>query len=139
MSDLRLEADVSGFDDVINQYPDEAQEWLNGFTEDLVTRIKLSFGTSPAGDSYTRGGIVHVASQPGYPPNVDIGTLTNSIEWSESGDLETTIEVGAAHGEYLEDGTTHIQPRPFMLPAFNEAGQRFEADAAANFSAEGNS
>lgn len=130
MSNLSMEAEVSGFDDVLNGYERDAQQWLNGFTEDLVSQIKLSFGTSPAGEVYVRGNVSHVASQPGYPPNIDIGTLTGSIEWERVIALENHITVGAEHGEYMEDGTQSIAPRPFMKPAFDNAATRFEQEAS---------
>ena len=130
MSDLRIEADLSGFDDVLADEPARVQSWLDGFTEDMVTAIKLSFGMSPAGEAYVRGGVVHIASIEGFPPNVDTGNLMGSITWETTDTVENTIYVGAEYGEYLEDGTEHIAPRPFMLPAFNEAGLRFESDAA---------
>lgn len=107
---------------IIRNEPARAQLWLDGFTEDLLSRIKLSFGTSP--------------SQPGNPPGVDTGALRASMHWEHDGELRNIISDGVEYGLPLEEGTEHIQPRPFMQPAFADARKRFEQDARANLGLE---
>jgi hypothetical protein len=133
-SSLEVRVDTKGLQDAAREDPAKVKRWLGGFTEDMVSRIKLSFNTSPSGRVYKRGKRSHTASSPGYPPNIDLGTLMGSIYWEETGDLETTIFVGAEHGEYLEDGAEDvgIEARPFMAPAFDDAQNRIESDAAQN-------
>lgn len=133
-SEVRV--DVSGIDRLLRTEPERVERWLDGAAENIVTDIKLSFGTSPPGLSYTRGGVTHIASQPGYPPNVDIGALTNSITWEPTGRLERTISDGVEYGLWLEDGTEHMQPRPFMGPAFERAQREMERDAQENLGLE---
>jgi HK97 gp10 family phage protein len=131
-----IKVDVSGLERLLREEPGKVETWLDSVAESIVTDVKLSFGTSPAGESYTRGGVTHVASQPGYPPNVDIGTLTNTIRQEKTGTLERTVMDGVEYGLYLEDGTEHIEPRPFMRPAFDRARQTVERDAANNLGLE---
>lgn len=120
MSDVKL--DVSGFDRILREEPQRVEQWLDGFTEDLNTRIVLSFGTSP--------------SAPGQPPGVDTGALRASMYWERTGRLERTIGDGVEYGVWLEDGSDHVAARPFMRPAFDDAQSRIEADAQQNLNLE---
>lgn len=129
-SEVRL--DLRGIDEVLREEPGRVEAWLDGFAEQMVSEIKLSFGTSPAGESYQRGGVTHVASQAGYPPNVDTGALSGSIRWERDGALKRKIMDGVEYGLWLEDGTESIRPRPFMGPAFDWAAANIEDDAARN-------
>lgn len=132
--DVRV--DVSGIDRMLRSEPGKVEQWLDGVAENIVTDIKLSFGTSPAGLSYIRGGVTHIASQPGFPPNIDIGTLWNSIRWEKTGRRERTVLDGVEYGIYLEDGTEDMLPRPFMVPAFERARREIERDAQSNLGLE---
>lgn len=130
MPDVVLNTD--GLDDLIRDEPGKVSKWLDGFAESIVTFMKLSMGTSPAGAEYTRGGVTHIASQPGYPPNVDIGNLINTLGWEPTGQLERTIYAGTDYAQALEEGTEDIMPRPFFAPAFDDAQKRIERDAQEN-------
>jgi len=134
-SSLQVTVDTKGMEDAIRNDPAKVERWLDGFTEDMVGGIKLSFNTSPPGRVYVRGkNRTHTASQPGFPPNVDMGTLRASIYWENTGSLQRTIYAGTEHAEYLEDGAEDVglEARPFMAPAFDDAQKRIEDDAAAN-------
>lgn len=149
-----VKVDVSGLERLLREEPDKVEKWLNSVAESIVTDVKLSFGSSPPGRTYTRttstlgrdakgrftrvkgAGVTHVASQPGYPPNVDIGTLIGSIRQEKTGTLEYQVMDGTEYGIYLEDGTEHIDPRPFMRPAFDRARQTVERDAASGLGLE---
>jgi len=112
-------------------------EFLAWFAESMVTEIKESFGTSPPGRIYIKdGGQIHIASRPGYPPNIDFSTLLNSIHQEPTGEMERTIYADAEYAQELEDGTSEIAARPFMRPVFDQAGQRIEAEAAARLNLE---
>ena len=134
MPDVVLNTD--GLDNLIRDEPQKVDIWLDGFAESIVTFMKLSMGTSPAGMEYTRGGVTHIASQPGYPPNVDIGALINSLGWEPTGQFERTIYAGTEYALPLEEGTEDIQPRPFVAPAFDDAQKRIERDAQENLGLE---
>lgn len=125
------ELDTSGIDRAKRDAHEAAAQWLNGFTEDVATTIQLSFDTSPPGLMYDRGqGRIHIASQPGFPPNIDMGNLINSIHQEQTGDLEHTVFDGTEYGIWVEDGTEAMAARPFMRPIFDEARQTFEREAA---------
>lgn len=134
MADFDVTVDTSGMDRVLQQEPQKVNHWLDGFAENMVANIVLSFGTSPPGLSYTRGGVTHIASQPDFPPNVDTGTLRASIRWENTGSFERTIFAGTEYAEYLEFGAEDVGllPRPFMGPEFADAQQRVGDDARRN-------
>lgn len=114
MANSKVVLDDKKLQSIIRNEPAKAQQYWDGFTEDLLSRIKLSFGTSP--------------SKPGDPPGVDTGALRASMHWEHTGPLENTISDGVEYGLHLEDGTEHIAPRPFMQPAFADAQKRLPQD-----------
>jgi len=115
MADSKVVLDDKKLQSIIRNEPQRVQDWLDGFTIDLLSRIVLSFGTSP--------------SSPGEPPGVDTGALRASMHWEHDGNLRNTISDGVEYGLHLEDGTESIDPRPFMAPAFADAQQRIGPDA----------
>lgn len=76
-----------------------------------------------SGRTYKRGGKMHTASAPGQMPAVDRGRLVGSIKWqSLQGGLAAFVGIadGATvkYGKYLEYGTAHISPRPWLRPSY---------------------
>lgn len=137
MADIEVRLDTTGMDRLLATEPQKVGRWLSAFTQDLTNQIILSFGSSPPGRTYSRGqGRVHVASSPGYPPNVDEGSLWASVYWENTGPHHRTIYVGVEHGEWQELGTSRIAPRPFMRPAFEDAQKRIGQDARSNLGLE---
>lgn len=136
MANPKVVLDTKGLQQLKRKEPEKVATWLDGFAEDMVSRIKLSFNTSPPGRTYTRGGVSHTASQEGYPPNVDIGTLWASIRWKRDGQFTRKIMDGVEYGIHLEDGTESIAPRPFMQPVFADAQKRIGQDAKDNLGLE---
>ncbi len=57
------------------------------------------------GRIYSHHGVKHQASAPDEAPASDTGNLINSITVTDDSDLQSTIEVGAEYGLYLEMGT----------------------------------
>lgn len=114
-ADFRI--DFGPLEKIVRDLPDVTSDFLDAEAETMVNDVKLSFGTSPAGRSYQRAGVTHIASQPGFPPNADTGTLRASIHWTAEGQLSRTISDGVAYGVMLEFGTVRMAPRPFMGPA----------------------
>lgn len=133
-SKMEVTVNTEGLEKARREDPQKVGRWLSAFTEDLVSRIKLSFNTSPPGRVYKRGTRTHTASVPGSPPNIDYGNLYGDIRWENTGSLERTVYVDAEYGEYLEDGAEDVglAARPFMGPAFDDAQNRIEDDAALN-------
>ena len=60
---------------------------------------------------------LHRASAPGAPPAPDTGDLRRSTFMEESGN-RILVGVQMAYARFLEFGTEHMQPRPFMRPAW---------------------
>ena len=118
---FEFEVDTSGIDEVMTALPLHKGKFMDALAERVLTLMKLSFNTSPDGRSYERGsGRVHVASVQGYPPNIDTGTLTNSLRWERHGTDRREIH-GAEYGLYLEDSTE--LDRPFIGPAVVDANK----------------
>lgn len=140
--------DVSELDRIIQTMPQRIENWGARTSEGMVNDIKLSFNTSPAGREYgrtkkvkgrnskgqftsERASVIHVASQPGYPPNIDMGALRASIRWEMIRKYVFHIMDGVIYGYWLEDGTSTIQPRPFIQPVFDAWRRKIEADVEA--------
>jgi hypothetical protein len=114
-----FKVDTSGIDERLLRHPQRKSLFLDALAENTLSHVEKSFNTSPDGRSYPRGqDRVHVASQPGYPPNKDSSTLANSLRWERSGTDARSIH-GAEHGLYLEDSTE--LNRPFIGPGVREA------------------
>lgn len=85
-----------------------------------------------SGNVYVFGGTTHVASAPGEPPANLSGALASSIRFTKATDREgssasvgsdldyaATLENGGwAEGNF---GVVYVEPRPFLLPSFEEA------------------
>jgi HK97 gp10 family phage protein len=79
-------------------------------------------GTVPAGaagarDRRGRSRRVYGAerSKPGEPPRKQRGTLRRSIAWLfDEATLTGRVGTGLMYGRYLELGTAHMAPRPFL-------------------------
>lgn len=66
----------------------------------------------------------HQASAPGEYPAVWFGELFDSITVKKT-PRQVRLIVNAKHGVYLEYGTVHMAPRPFIAPAARWAKKRF--------------
>lgn len=121
---IYLTEDSRVLDALIANGPTQMDEWLGGVAEQINNEIVLSMNTSPPGREYRRGSVTHVASQPGYPPNVDIGTLRASMHVTKVGRLHFEIRDGVEYGIYLEDGTESMGAWPFVGPVFNQWGEQ---------------
>ena len=69
------------------------------------------------------GGNPHVPSSPGEPPRIDTKNLHESIMTEtqvERTSIETRIGTNVDYGLFLELGTSKMQPRPWLRPAFDK-------------------
>ena len=57
---------------------------------------------------------------------VDTGNLRNSISADQIDALSWAVTVGALYGAYVEFGTRHQAPRPFLIPAVDAVRPQFE-------------
>ena len=66
----------------------------------------------------------HWSSPPGTAPNEDTGRLRMSVIVSQRATVKNvasaTVSVDAPYAAALEFGTLHIEPRPFVKPAFKK-------------------
>lgn len=113
-----IQLDTTVLDRLIRDVPEQADQWLRGVGNQILDDIVLSFGDSPPGREYQHRTVRHVASQPGYPPNVDTGALRASLRLVRLGRLHYQIQDGVEYGAYLEAGTATIAARPFVAPVF---------------------
>jgi len=63
----------------------------------------------------------HRASAPGQAPASDTGNLVSKIKVRQKNKDTVEVESGANYSAFLEYGTSKMQPRPFMLPAFEKS------------------
>jgi hypothetical protein len=121
--------------------PARASRWLRGVAQEIVSDIKLSFGTGPAGRAYRRTGgrrgkdgrfrgKVHIASAPPGPPAVDMGALRASITATVESPTRVIIHDQVEYGAHLEFGTSRMVKRPFFAPVLARWRNGKFADAA---------
>ena len=136
--------DKARLQQLIREQPQLVDRVLRETAVEIVQEIQLSFNSSPPGRTYKRtkttkslgrdkqgrfkttktsSTVTHVASQPGYPPNIDTGRLRASIRFRKTSE-GIRVEDGTDYEVHLELGTSRMKARPFMRPAFDGARQR---------------
>ena len=68
----------------------------------------------------------HRASAPGQAPASDTGNLVSKITIRQDGKDKTNVESNADYSAFLEYGTSKMEPRPFMFPAFEKSRKPIE-------------
>lgn len=69
----------------------------------------------------------HPVSPPGEPPNTDTGRLIQSIFYKvEDGGLSGVAGTDLEYGKHLEFGTTYMDERPWLRPAFEANVQEIQ-------------
>ena len=63
----------------------------------------------------------HRASAPGQAPASDTGNLVSKIIVKQKSKNITNVESNADYSAFLEYGTSKMEPRPFMFPAFEKS------------------
>ena len=63
----------------------------------------------------------HRASAPGQSPASDTGNLVNKIIVKQKNRNTVQVQSNANYSAYLEYGTSKMEARPFMLPAFEKS------------------
>jgi HK97 gp10 family phage protein len=90
-----------------------------------TTAKKLINGPPKTGEWYGN----HQASAPGEAPATDTGTLVSSIESKmevlSPGVAGAAVWTEKKYGRWLEFGTIHIEPRPWLTPALESNRARF--------------
>ena len=132
MADYQVRIDTRKMQQIIRNEPERVDRWLRGVANEMLSDIVLSFNTSPAGRTYTRGETTHIASQPGYPPNIDKGALEASMGVRRLKQLRYEIHDGVEYGIHLELGTERMAARPFVGPVFDDWQHKIDDDARRN-------
>ena len=68
----------------------------------------------------------HRASAPGQAPASDTGNLVSKITIRQDGKDKTNVESNADYSAFLEYGTSKMEPRPFLFPAFEKSRKPIE-------------
>lgn len=92
-----------------------------------------SIQNSPAtGEVYTRGNITHRASAPGEAPATDTGQLVQNITVKKEDIMHYTVgsRKDAPHGFWLEFGTSRMDARPWLTPAYQQGKKKLNEDIA---------
>ena len=63
----------------------------------------------------------HRASAPGEAPASDTGNLVSKIIVRQDGPDKANVESNAHYSAFLEYGTSKMEPRPFLFPAFEKS------------------
>jgi HK97 gp10 family phage protein len=82
--------------------------------------VKENLSGSRTGAIYRYGNVEHQASAPGEAPAVETGNLKNSVRVLEANAERAVLGATAEYAAYLEFGTRHMAPRPYMRPAVDE-------------------
>lgn len=113
-SSVRL--DKRRLEQIIRESPDAIDDAVGTMALDGQRMVQQSFNAS-RGRRYKRGTVIHIASLPGYPPNVDTGKLMNAIAVRKPGESQRIIHTGdTEYAAWLEFGTSKMAARPFMRP-----------------------
>jgi hypothetical protein len=116
-------------------------ERLNKIGYRFMAIIDRLFTAPKHGRIYIKGTVSHQASAAGEAPAIDTGALRKSVAFEVAGgddalalNIGPTDESGRAEvAEYLEFGTSKIEPRPAWRPAFelltNEVESLLKVDA----------
>ena len=107
-------------------YMSEIRKGLDRAALDVQTLTKRILSTKGKGTRYpnqpTR------SSSPGHPPVVQTGTLRRSIQIDRSKNKgnrpKVRIGTNVEYAVYLELGTRHMEPRPFLRPALRKSKKR---------------
>ncbi len=116
---------------------------IDKLEQELAYRIvdearALIDGSVPSGKLYRRGSFgrrnriqgqrasgpgrrFHRASAPGQPPAEDSGKLYKNIKVTRLKSGTYRVRFGANYAGYLEFGTKHMSPRPFVINAIEAA------------------
>lgn len=128
---------VEGLEDLnkaLAKYADrfeaEAKRAVNATAQGIRnTAVRSIMKQSPQGRTYELYSPrrTHMASAPGYPPNMNTGRLSGSITVHDSGKYTAEVIAGAEYSAYLEFGTRKMAARPFMQPAVAMEREKFVA------------
>lgn len=89
-----------------------------------TAKAKIQRG-SRHGRFYKRRTIVHQSSAPGEYPKTDTGSLVSSIN-VDLGLYSAKVGSDLKYARYLEEGSIHMEARPWLSRAYSESLDRIE-------------
>lgn len=110
-----------------------ADDTIDEVADLLIEQMRESMGEGKSGRIYHLPSGPHQASAPGETPAILTGELSNSPEAHKRGWGAIEVIADAFHAAFLEYGTVHMAPRPFMKPAADAVGRILEIIAARAF------
>jgi HK97 gp10 family phage protein len=130
---IAIEQDKQNFkiyehlDHITDQFKEGIHEAYIEISKYLKDTVKKSFRDEKSGRIYSirvNGRIIpHQASAPGEAPAILTGKLDRSIETKTSGYTDLRFSAGGGdvnYAGYLEEGTSKMEPRPYMRPAVDK-------------------
>jgi len=112
---VSLKIDPSRLNEMLNS----VDQYLEYSALECEKKIKKSITTgSKSGIQYTRNNGFHQASAPGEAPANDTGKLAGSVKAKKINKNHYEVDITAEYALILEYGTSVMQPRPFIVPAF---------------------
>jgi len=100
----------------------------NAAVTEAKTRIQR--GPHGQGRTYTRRGVQHQASAPGFPPASDTGRLAAAtrLDTSDVQNLTVILRNDVQYAAYLEAGTRTMAARPVFVPSAQAQVQQLVQD-----------
>ena len=125
---MRLEIKVKGVKEALQSLKSLEKDLEEPFREVIKGGAQLirgeaikSIQTGPkSGRTYEKYNPrrTHKASAPGEAPASDTGNLVRNIRVTQKSQDVVTVESRASYSKFLEYGTSKMQARPFLFPAF---------------------
>ena len=116
-----LQKVIKAFRTLSKDMKPDLQEVIKGGAQLIRGEAVKSIQTGPkSGKVYTRYNPTrtHISSAPGEAPASDTGNLVRNIRVKQKSQDIVTVESGASYSKFLEYGTSKMQARPFLFPAF---------------------
>jgi HK97 gp10 family phage protein len=133
---MKIEINVKNLDKVLGQLKKLNKQLEPDFQEVVKGGGQLIRGEAVKSiQSGAKSGIVyekynprrtHRASAPGEAPASDTGNLVSKIKVKQKSKNIVFVESNANYSAFLEYGTSKMQPRPFMFPAFEKSKKPIE-------------
>lgn len=107
-------------DAIRKQIEAEVSRRLDAAAITVTNHVRQMISREGAGKSRS-GKLIYGAhsSKPGEPPRKQTGRLAASMAWERNG-LEVRVGTSVKYAPWLEFGTVHMSPRPFLHRALRE-------------------
>jgi hypothetical protein len=119
MLNINVVVNFNDLTDILLNMESRRGRLLDDIIDDMRQDVLNSFDTSPAGRTYyRRGGRIHVASQPYYPPNTDYWELYESFKIVNRSNRIRYLVNTSKHALIMEFGGENVIMRPYIRPVW---------------------